>query len=85
MRVEHTNRACSLEASEKRYLIRKAVEIYPLESSSNERKYVLNAGNGRSFVISETLKRIIDLFREPRGKGRYENRTETPCLKRFSE
>lgn len=55
-----------LEASEKRYLIRSAVEIYPLDSSSNTRKYVLKAGNGGNFVISENLKRIIDLFREPR-------------------
>jgi putative peptide zinc metalloprotease protein len=51
--------------ADKKYVLKK-VEIFPLESSSAESKYVVKPKNGRSYVISERLKDIILLFENGR-------------------
>jgi putative peptide zinc metalloprotease protein len=47
---------------EKRYAIRDHLEIFPLSSSSREQKYVVRLGDEKSYVISENLKRVLELL-----------------------
>src|SRR5258706_1230335 len=47
---------------EKRYRVVEGLEIFPLDSSSTQPTYVVRAGDDRSFVVSEDLKNLFELF-----------------------
>jgi putative peptide zinc metalloprotease protein len=47
---------------EKKYVMKRHLEVFPLDSSSKEPKFVVRAGDDRSYVISEKLKDILLLF-----------------------
>ncbi len=44
------------------YRIKDDVEIFPLDSSSTQPRYVVRSGHDKSFVVSEELKNILELF-----------------------
>ncbi|HLG17355.1 MAG TPA: hypothetical protein VJH03_23115 [Blastocatellia bacterium] len=46
----------------KKYRLKRAVEILPLDSASAEPSFVVTTPEGRSFVVSERLKQIAQLF-----------------------
>ena len=48
--------------AEKLYAMRKELEVFPLDSSSRQPKFVVRAGDNKSYVIPEKLKDILLLF-----------------------
>ena len=48
--------------AEKLYVLRKELEVFPLDSSSKQPKFVVRAGDNKSYVITEKLKDILLLF-----------------------
>jgi putative peptide zinc metalloprotease protein len=47
---------------EKLYAMRKQLEIFPLDSSSRQPKFVARMGDDRSYVLPEKLKNLLLLF-----------------------
>lgn len=47
---------------EKLYAMRKGLEVFPLDSSSRQPKFVVRAGESKSYVLPEKLKDILLLF-----------------------
>lgn len=47
---------------EKTYVLKKHLEIFPLDSSSKQPEFVVRVGDDRSYVVSEKLKDILLLF-----------------------
>lgn len=48
--------------ADKKYAMKQSLEIFPLDSSSVEPKYVVRTPEGKSYVVSEKLKSILLLF-----------------------
>jgi hypothetical protein len=51
---------------EKKFLVEQPMEAFPLESASEKRQFVMKVGRGKSYVVSENLKTVIELFTVPR-------------------
>lgn len=54
--------AKAVDEPEKLYAMRKRLELFPLDSSSRQPKFVVRAGDNKSYVIPEKLKEILQLF-----------------------
>jgi putative peptide zinc metalloprotease protein len=48
--------------AEKLYAMRKGLEVFPLDSSSRQPKFVVRADDNKSYVVPEKLKDILLLF-----------------------
>jgi hypothetical protein len=51
---------------EKKFLVEQPLEAFPLESASEKRQFVIKVGRGKSYVVSENMKTVIELFTVPR-------------------
>ena len=49
-------------AFDKKYVVRDQLEIFPLSSSAREQKYVARLGEEKSYVISDNLRRVLELL-----------------------